>query len=130
MKCLTYILVAALAILVFYFSWLPNPDIGSASYFPKAIGKWINHYGNLRTAVPFFILAAVLELGFVQDIDKKKKRVLVLSSLFIVVTSAELGQLFLTNRHFDLWDIFWGTVGAVAGMWFAVIGKRVGRKRK
>ena len=130
MRYVASILVIALTLSIFYFSWIPNPNIGSASYFPEEIGTWINNYGNLRTAVPFFILGGVFELFFVKDIDKNKKRILILFGLFLTVTFAEFGQLFLANRHFDLWDIFWGTVGSLAGMILAVIGKRIVRKRK
>ena len=125
MRYVGYLLVIALAISIFYFSWVPKPDIGSAPYFPKEIGRWVNNYGNLRTAVPFFILGGVFELFFVRDIDKNKKRIMVLASLFLIVVIAESGQLFLANRHFDLWDIFWGTVGALAGVWVGISLKKL-----
>ena len=106
-------------VIVLYFSWLPNPNIGSASYFPKWLGNWTNHFGNLRTAVPFFLLAAILESGLTSINNFQKKRWLIILSLAVIVTVAEIGQLFLAHRHFDVMDIFWGITGSVAGMFMA-----------
>jgi hypothetical protein len=52
--------------LVFYFSWLPNPDIGVKPYFPKWLGEWTNKNGNLRSAVPFVFLGMLSEIEFVK----------------------------------------------------------------
>jgi glycopeptide antibiotics resistance protein len=125
MKIIFIFSTIVLLALILLFSWLPNPNIGSLPFFPRTIGQWINHYGNLRTAVPFFIVGCILEICFVEDVDQKKKRRQILAGLFLLVTFAEVGQLFLANRHFDLWDIFWGTAGAVVGLGLAVASKEV-----
>ena len=112
-----------LLISVFYFSWLPNPEIGSKSYFPKAIGHWINYYGNLRTAVPFALLGGLGEF-FIKK-NGTRPRLVLLGLLLLIVTVAELGQLVLPKRHFDWADIGWGAVGSVVGIAVAVGFKRV-----
>lgn len=102
--------------LVFYFSWLPDPDIGRQPYFPGWLGEWTNKYGNLRTAVPFVFLGALSEFGLVKDPYQWKKRFSILALLFVLVFVAEIGQLFLTDRHFDYQDILWGVAGSLAGL--------------
>ena len=116
LRYLIYILLLTGAGLVFYFSWLPNPDIGNEPYFPGWLGEWTNKYGNLRTAVPFVFLGALSEFGLVRDQDQWKKRFCILSLLFGLVLVAEIGQLFLTDRHFDYQDILWGIAGSIAGL--------------
>lgn len=118
-KYILVILLFLVIISVFYFSWVPDPDIGSMSIFPTWFGKWTNHFGNLRTAVPFFLLAAILESGLTSINNFQKKRWLIILSLAVIVTVAEIGQLFLAHRHFDVMDIFWGITGSVAGMFMA-----------
>ncbi|REA64489.1 hypothetical protein DSL64_02780 [Dyadobacter luteus] len=121
-RILTILTVAVLGLSVLFFSWLPHPDIGSLPIFPHWLGKWINHYGNLRTAVPFFL--ATTFLGITIDKESKHWRRIFPGSL-VLVTVAELGQLLLPKRHFDLWDIVWGMVGAISGMTIAIISKTI-----
>ena len=102
--------------LVFYFSWLPNPDIGYKSYFPEWLGQWTNANANLRTAVPFLFLGTIAEIWFYDGRNVLKKRTLIFLAASLVVTAAEVGQLFLPKRTFDLRDIGWGIAGTVAGI--------------
>lgn len=109
--------VAIGVLLIFYMSWLPNPDIGNLPLFPGWLGSWINTYGNLRTAVPF------LFLGIFSEIYLKSKpennwtmRLVTFLILFLVVIIAETGQLIIPKRHFDLADIGWGVFGSATGM--------------
>jgi glycopeptide antibiotics resistance protein len=112
------------AALVFYFSWLPNPNIGIKSYFPHWLGEWTNKNGNLRTAVPFVFLGFLLEIGFVDYQDIRKKRLIILAILITIVFVAELGQLYLPLRHFDIEDILWGIFGSILGLYAGKIAKR------
>ncbi|WP_149243688.1 VanZ family protein [Dyadobacter sp. 32] len=117
-----YILVILLFLVifsVFYFSWVPDPNIGSMKIFPTRIGHLINDYINLRTAIPFILLGAILESGLTTINGVYKKRSLIILSLAVIVTVAEVGQLFLPYRHFDWMDMFWGIAGSVAGMFLA-----------
>ena len=121
--CLT--LITLIISLVFYFSWIPNPNIGLKPYFPHWLGAWTNKNGNLRTAVPFIFLGALLELGFVNIEENWKKRINILILLTVIVFIAELGQLFLPQRHFDIADILWGIFGSMIGLYVGNISKRI-----
>lgn len=111
-------------LLVFYFSWLPNPDIGLKSYFPVWLGDWTNKNGNLRTAVPFIFLALLFEIGFVNDHETWKRRFIIMVILAVIVFVAELGQLFIPLRHFDPEDILWAIVGSILGLYSGKIAKK------
>lgn len=117
--------VVTIGICILFFSWLPLPDIGSLPIFPKVIGKWINHFGNLRTAIPFFLVALLLEFSLE---NTPRYRKWISPGSFLLVTLAEVGQLLLPKRHFDVWDIFWGTAGAVAGIGAGVVAREVTRR--
>ena len=110
---------------VFYFSWLPNPDIGKESYFPKWLGEWTNKNGNLRTAIPFVFLGLLLEYEFVKLSGHWKMRVILLILLLEMVVIAEVGQLFLSRRHFDPVDIVWGFLGSITGLFAGYMAKKV-----
>jgi len=113
------ILIAAIiigCIGVLYFSWLPDPNIGSKSYFPPAVGVWVNENWNLRTAVPFVLIAAIAELGLIKGNASGLKRLMVGAGLFLLLILAEVGQLFIANRHFDWGDILWGMIGTISGL--------------
>lgn len=110
------ICLALISIAVLYFSWLPDPNIGFQPYFPLGIGRWINENWNVRTAIPFVFLAALAEIGFVQGVAATSRRFVVIACLLLLVTMAEVGQLFLSNRHFDPGDILWGFLGSIAGL--------------
>lgn len=99
---------------VFYFSWLPDPDIGKTLPFPTWFNKWTDAHANLRTAVPFIFLGAFAELMIKKNQNRNRVGALVL--LTAVVFIAEIGQLVLPKRHFDWEDVGYGIVGASLGM--------------
>lgn len=101
--------------LVFYLSWLPNPDFKAHWYFPSWLTQWTNKHGQLRTAVPFILLGFIIEF-FLTSRTQVQQRLLIWLGLLLIVTLAEVGQLFLPNRHFDWMDIFYGGAGAALGM--------------
>jgi hypothetical protein len=106
---------------VFYFSWLPSPDLGKESYLPLWLSVWGNYYYNLRTAVPF------VGIGFLMEVNSPKHNLIGKPSsrawLFIqnmtvsatIVCLAEGGQFFIPNRNPDLLDVFFGIVGSGLG---------------
>jgi len=103
--------------IVFYLSWLPDPNIGYKPYFPKWLGKWTNAHGNLRTAVPFVFLGLTGEIfQFKSQVQSWKRRITLLTILALIVSLAEAGQLFIPKRHFDTGDIMWGIAGAATGI--------------
>lgn len=107
--------------IVFYLSWLPNPDIGFQAYFPRWLGRWTNANVNVRTAVPFVFLGLIAEFIYTDSPRSPwKRRLFIIAILITIVSLAEIGQLFLPHRHFDLGDIGWGFAGAVSGITAAV----------
>ena len=125
LRNLIFLLLLTGAGLVIYFSWLPDPDIGNQSYFPAWLGEWTNKYGNLRTAVPFVFLGALSEFAFVQYPNQWKKRFNILALLFGLVLVAEVGQIFLKDRHFDYKDIMWGIAGSITGLLAGYTAKKL-----
>lgn len=110
---------------VLYLSWLSNPNIGSQPYFPRPVGHWINENWNLRTAVPFIFLAALAELNFVENKAHLYRRTVIAAGLLVLVVLAEVGQLFIANRHFDVGDILWGFWGSMVGIAVGYLGKLI-----
>jgi len=107
--------------IVFYLSWLPNPDIGDKPFFPEWLAKWTNSNINLRTAVPFVFLGLIGDFTYSNSsVPVWKRRAFLLIGLTIIVLLAELGQLIIPLRHFDPGDIMWGITGAVTGISAAI----------
>lgn len=101
--------ILLLIVLVFYFSWKPTPDIETSWYMPGWLADWSNEYGRLRTGVPFVFMGLILSfLG-------KNYKMYILGML-LLVTVAELGQLWLSDRHFDWMDIVYGGLGGMMGL--------------
>ncbi|MFD2573286.1 hypothetical protein ACFSUS_21775 [Spirosoma soli] len=105
-------------IIVFYFSWIPEPRLGLSKSLPGWISRWTDNDANmnLRTAIPFVFLGLVAASWLL-----KAKRlwywwVSAWLGLVTIVVIAEAGQLLLPRRHFDWGDIAWGAAGSAAGM--------------
>lgn len=109
--------LASGAIVVFYLSWLPDPNCKPQPYISSSLIAWVNEYGRLRTAIPFIFLAVIPELLFHKNEWAARHRLRLI--LLAVVVVAEAGQLFLPGRNFDWADIAWGGVGSAAGMGLA-----------
>jgi glycopeptide antibiotics resistance protein len=118
---------------VFYYSWLPDPNMRSETYLPQWLLNWSNQYYNLRTAIPFVAFGYLLEaytLGKTLDkIDPNKTLVFIqnLGWAAIVVFIAECGQFLIKNRSPDLMDVYFGIVGSLIG---ALMHKLFDRLRK
>jgi hypothetical protein len=63
MKIILLVLVLACISTVFYFSWLPNSDLGTETYLPSWLRDWSNYYYNLRLAVAFVPIGFLLEMA-------------------------------------------------------------------
>lgn len=106
---------------VFYFSWLPSPNLEQETYLPSWLRNWSNYYYNLRTAVPFVAIGFLLELGRQKNNLIGRNRSI--QKLFIqntaissaVVCIAEGGQFLIQYRCPDLMDIFFGILGSGIG---------------
>ncbi len=103
---------------VFYFSWLPRPQLGSQVPLPGPLAAWVDAAANenLRTAVPFFLLG--LATGARLRLRKAGFRMWIFHGLVMVgiAAVAELGQLFIPARTCDSGDIAWAAVGAAVGL--------------
>lgn len=105
---------------IFYYSWLPSSNLNTETYLPQFIIEWTNEYRNLRTAVPFLLLGYLCELW--QRLEKNNKEmkcffvqqqtVLICT---VIVCLAEAGQFFISDRHPDFMDIFFGVAGGICG---------------
>ena len=105
---LTKISIFIIAFSIFYFSWLPSGEFGDETHLPQWLLTWCNTYYNLRTAIPFVILAFLMTL--------KYKTMHVLIICLVLLTIAEVGQYFRPNRSPDYRDIFYGLLGTFFGI--------------
>ena len=111
-RCVLWLIFLFLCFSIFYYSWLPQPSFKSESYMPNWLVKWTDEYGTLRTGVPFLFLGANAVLLKI----KRLSNFIIFTGLFMLLFLAELGQLFLPNRHFDVWDIIVGSISIWIGI--------------
>ena len=124
---LIYGLIGIGILLVFYLSWIPNPRIGEQVYLPNWLGEWTDAQQNdtIRTGVPFLGIGIVLGFYFQHKNTALKTWCLALLLLTSVGLLAELGQLFMPLRSFDLIDILWAFVGACIGLFLGCLFGRI-----
>lgn len=103
------LLLLLVSLIIFYFSWKPSPNINPSWLIPGWLARWANENYNLRTAVPLFA-AGVIAGGL------KGNLFYFWAALLGLVLGAELGQLLLSQRNFDGWDIFYGGLGGGVGL--------------
>jgi VanZ family protein len=114
-----------LATMVLILSWVRNPDIGTLQPL-ESISPWINHFGNLRTMIPFLALGGVVELALIKN---TKERALFTLLLFVLILLAEGGQILIPTRHPDLLDVLFAMIGAFGGLVAGNRLKKVIRKK-
>ncbi|MFC5412534.1 hypothetical protein ACFPMF_24630 [Larkinella bovis] len=112
------LLILIFIALVFYFSWLPNPHIGTYGFLPARLAYWTDADDNmnLRTAVPLVFLGLFSGMWLVSRKYTGPQWAVTWLGLIVIVALAEIGQLALPKRHFDWGDIVWGAAGALGGM--------------
>lgn len=112
-------LLLLVIVVVFYFSWLPDPGFTNQTYLPNWLLRWSNHYYNLRTAVPFLALGFLLEAYThhlsLNEINRDLNFVQNIGISAIIVCVAEGGQFLIQRRSPDLSDVFYGILGSLAG---------------
>lgn len=114
-------LLATGVFIVFYLSWLPQPDLSKIWYMPLWLGRWTNAHDTLRTAVPFIFLGLLTGGWLAQSKRPWRWWLCTWLGLVTVVAIAEFGQLFLPHRVFDWRDIAWGVIGGITGLVAAFI---------
>ena len=104
--------------LVLYLSWQPHPQMATDWFIPRWVAAWADENRNdtIRTAVPFVALGWLLGGWLALQNRPWRQWPLAWAALLALVTLAEVGQLFLASRSFDLGDIGWGAAGALLGL--------------
>jgi glycopeptide antibiotics resistance protein len=112
LKVIKLVFILLLIIVIFYFSWLKNPNFDHISVIPIWLNTWSNLHGRLRTAVPF------IPLGFILNTYRTKWKLSISGILicFMLVVIAELGQYFIPTRYLDIFDVLSGIFGSLLGM--------------
>lgn len=106
---------------VFYYSWLPDPNMRSETYLPQWLLDWSNYHYNLRTAIPFIVFGYLLEVYSYRKTSNKmdlNKSLIFIQNIGIsalVVSIAESGQFLIQNRSPDIKDIYFGIIGSLIG---------------
>lgn len=115
------LLLFLLIVVVFYFSWLPDPSFINENYLPKWIINWSNQNYNLRTAVPFLAVGFLLE-AYGDDKNSNEayncKKINIIQNIVIsaiIVCIAEGGQFLIQKRSPDFTDVFYGITGSIIG---------------
>lgn len=114
-------LLLIVILVVFYFSWLPDPRFSNETYLPKWLLSWSNKYYNVRTAVPFvafgYLLAAFSKRKNATNMDANKNLIFIqnLGVATFVACIAECGQFLIKGRSPDLMDIYFATIGSLIG---------------
>lgn len=115
------ILLFLVIVIVFYFSWLPDPRFTNQTYLPHWLLNWSNKYYNVRTGVPFiafgFLLSAFSQKKNANNMDANKNLIFIqnIGVATIVATIAECGQFLVQGRSPDLMDIYYGSIGSLIG---------------
>ena len=120
---------ATLGLMVLYFSWLPDPALGQVHWLPDAVGRWADRHSTLRTGVPLVPLGVLVMVYLLHKRRGLRWWLMAWLGLTLLVLTAEIGQIFIPRRVFDLADVAWGSVGSAVGMvvgGLAVLGFRKG----
>ncbi|GAB4033207.1 hypothetical protein [Spirosoma gilvum] len=104
--------------LILYLSWEPNPALRSVWFIPNWVAKWTDTHAHesSRTGVPFILLSLLVGLSPLLTAKPVYNWLLALLLLLAVLVVAEMGQLFISTRHFDWYDIGWGAMGSLVGL--------------
>lgn len=127
-SAITYIGV----VVTFYFSWVDSPKLGYNYFVPNFMAEWVDkevNY-NMRTAVPLLIVGFFSGLTLVIHQKNRYSWVCTWLVLALLVSLAEIGQLFLPLRSFDIRDVFWGTLGAGFGLLLVFFARLLLKKKK
>jgi hypothetical protein len=115
---LFYALALVGAFLVLYLSWRTHPRMEEVGFIPDWVSAWADERRNdtLRTAVPFVALGWLVGGWLWVQGRPWRQWLWAWAALVLLVSVAEIGQLFMPERSFDLADIAWGAAGALLGL--------------
>jgi VanZ family protein len=103
-------------VVVFYFSWIPQPDFRMLWYMPGWLARWCNAHDTLRTAIPFIFLGLFSGIRLADTNSPWQWWFISWLVFILIATLAEAGQLFIPQRVFDWRDIAWGCIGSISGL--------------
>ena len=130
-------LLALLSILLFIAIALETlatlPQMTTVSWIPKFISRWADAEPTFRNFPPYALatlLSTLTALAWIRPRTRIHGLLIILGMLCLwalLGTGLECAQLWLPYRKFDLLDITWSVVGALAGSalslpWLLVIG--------
>ena len=121
-----YIIILIVVLLIFYFSWIPDPNLANVKFMPGWLSNWTDkkEFEDIRTGVPLIILGFCTGLLPILRTPENIRRWFISWLVLIgVVFCAEVGQLLLPKRAFSWDDVGWGAAGALLGLSLAAIGK-------
>lgn len=109
------------------------PQMTTVSWIPKYISRWADAEPTFRNFPPYAIatlLSTLTALAWIMPCTRRQGLLVILGMLCLwtlLGTGLECAQLWLPYRKFDLLDITWSVVGALAGsafsvLWLLVIG--------
>jgi VanZ family protein len=116
LRSLLVILFTLVIGIILYFSWIPDNNLAHTGLLPAWLARWTNRHGNLRTAVPYFLLGFLYEMLMHGKLNTWTKRLAVWAILSILVIITEIVQLYIPGRYPSFADIFWGSTGTIGGM--------------
>ena len=109
------------------------PQMTTVSWIPKFVSRWADAEPTFRNFPPYALatlLSTLTALAWIRPRTRTHSLLMILGMLFfwtLLGTGLECVQLWLPYRKFDLLDISWSVVGALAGsafsvLWLLVIG--------
>jgi VanZ family protein len=130
-------LLALLSILLFVAIALvtleTSPQMTTVSWIPKFVSRWADAEPTFRNFPPYALatlLSTLTAMTWIKPRTRTHGLLIILGMLCLwalLGTGLECAQLWLPYRKFDLLDITWSVVGALAGstlslLWLLVIG--------
>lgn len=115
---LFYLLLLVGVFLIFYLSWVSDPDLRKLGFLPAWLTDWTDAEENatIRTGVPFLFISILLGIrGIILNANLKWWS-MAFAFLVLIVVISEFVQSLLPFRHNDVKDILWGTAGSFAGL--------------
>ena len=115
---ISYALIALGVGMVLYLSWQPQPSMTTDWFIPRWLAAWADENGNdtIRTGVPLVALGLLTGVQLAWQRQPWRQWAWAWLGLSGMVVVAEIGQLFLVNRSFDVKDAGWGAAGALVGL--------------
>ena len=129
LSTLSLLLLAA----IFWVTLASLPQMTSVAWIPTFVAKWADSEPTFRNFPPYAIatlLSTLTAMTWIRPRTRTHGLLIILGMLFfwtLLGTGLECAQLWLPYRKFDLLDITWSVVGALAGstlslLWLLVIG--------